>query len=133
MLELELYQELQLRADELGVSLTSYVNATVCLALKHEDPYLPTIGEYVPAGLERLQEYAVSDGPGAHGALRPGPGRSLGLLVDRHVADQVEDRAGDLGISYADYVRAVLRVSQHGPDPAAWGEQGSLDLEGVAV
>lgn len=132
-LELELYQDLELQAGELGISLSAYSNAIVSLAFGYEDPYLPTIGDFIPAGLDQLREYAASDGATAGGASRTGPNRSLGLLVDRRVANQVEDRAIDLGISYADVVRGLLRVSQYGTDPAPRGEQGSLDLEGVAV
>lgn len=128
----ELHVRLVERAQQAGISLSSYMRLLVSEAHDYHGRYLESLSAPLPMDvpIEELrtrtaaltqQECIDSLAPGRYHRKPP-------LRVDRELANRIEERVDDLDVHIVEYLTAIYRASlgEHRP---THGVQGTLDLE----
>lgn len=132
-LELALVEELKERAASLGLSLSRYCDAVLAMAHGFVSPYLPDLDGYLAVPGWELRSYAEAAIHAQHGVQRIGPVQRVYVRADEPLSLDVDNRCDLLDMSYADYLRAILRVAVGYPiDGSGQVEQSELQLGEVA-
>lgn len=125
-----LRQELQRRADQMGVSLSAYADGILAVAHGFTNPWVVDVSAHLPVPVGDLRSYVDHGFKQQHGARRR-PSRKLWVRADRDLAVEIDARCSGHDVSYAEYVVAILRAAVGHPlDQADWPEQGALEFEG---
>lgn len=131
--ELVLIEELRERARVLELPLSRYCDAVLAMAHGFSSPYLPDLDGYLAVPVRGLRAYADRGIRADHGIQNMGPSGRVHVRADEPLAAQMDQRCEQLDMSYADYLRAILRVAVGFPtDGSAQVEQTEMQFAEVA-
>ncbi|WP_313536136.1 hypothetical protein [Arsenicicoccus bolidensis] len=130
--EPDLLDALQLQADAVHLSLSSYLVLLLAQVHDYHGQYLAEVEAPLPTAvtvddLRRTVPYLPMDP--RRTSVRVGEQQyTKTLRVDRPLADQIDHRCRELDLAYSEYFRGLFREAAGFPSPEAAGEQQAATI-----